>query len=115
MNKKEFGYQVRSVRKSKNFTVDKLSEALNKSPDNIRQIESGARTTTMQNFLIMCKVLGVMPSDLLKNNINKNLECPASEYAVLLGSISALSKEELNYIEGIIDLTISNRSRYREK
>ena len=65
MDKKLLGKRINTARKDRGWTSERLSEACNINATYLRQIESGAKTPSLQVFVTLCSTLNVSPTYLL--------------------------------------------------
>lgn len=72
MNKVALGAQIRSARKDKELTSDKLAEAVGLTDTYLRQIESGTKTPSLPVLISICNVLHVSPNYLLTEDLEDN-------------------------------------------
>ena len=70
MDKKLLGKRINTARKDRGWTSERLSEACNINATYLRQIESGAKTPSLQVFVTLCSMLNVSPTYLLADNLN---------------------------------------------
>ena len=70
MDKKLLGKRINTARKDRGWTSERLSEACNINATYLRQIESGAKTPSLQVFVTLCSTLNVSPTYLLADNLN---------------------------------------------
>ena len=61
MDKKLLGKRINTARKDRGWTSERLSEACNINATYLRQIESGAKTPSLQVFVTLCSTLNVSP------------------------------------------------------
>ena len=78
MDGKRLGRRIRSARKDRGLTGEKLAEACNINPTYMRQIESGAKTPSLPMFVTICRELKVSPNyllpDLVKGTEGEKIE-----------------------------------------
>ena len=93
MNLKEFGENVRRMRKLREMTGEKMAEKCNITPTFLRQIESGAKRVSVDNLVNICNVLNVSPAYLLSGDLN-TMEDTVHTKADLIKFIDELSEED---------------------
>ena len=59
MDKKLLGRRINAARKERGWTSERLSEICNINATYLRQIESGAKTPSLQVFVALCEALQV--------------------------------------------------------
>lgn len=62
MDKKLLGRRINAARKERGWTSERLSEICNINATYLRQIESGAKTPSLQVFVALCEALKVSPT-----------------------------------------------------
>ncbi len=62
-----FGKRVRSLRKQRSLSQEKLSELCDLHPTYIGQIERGEKNASLETIMSLCKGLDVPPSLLFEN------------------------------------------------
>ena len=70
MDRKPLGKKIRSARKDKGLTGEKLAEACCINSSYLRQLESGVKTPSLPLFISLCNHLEVSPSYLLADYIS---------------------------------------------
>ncbi len=75
MESRLLGEQIRTARKQRGMTAEKLAEACNIDAAYLRQIECGMKTPSLSTFIILCRELRVSPAFLLSTIL------PEPEYA----------------------------------
>lgn len=69
MDKKLLGRRINAARKDRGWTSEHLSEICNINATYLRQIESGAKTPSLQMFVSLCEALKVSPTYLLADSL----------------------------------------------
>ena len=69
MEKKLLGKRINAARKERGWTNEHLAEVCNINATYLRQIESGAKTPSLQVFVSLCDALRVSPTYLLADNL----------------------------------------------
>ncbi len=67
---KTLGEKVKSVRKQKDLTLKELAHSIDKDPQSIHRLESGAINPSYLYLLELCKGLGIQITELL-DDLNK--------------------------------------------
>lgn len=101
MNKKAFGKNLKYIRKSKNYTSEQLSELCNVNPVYIRQLESGAKSPSLDMLIKLCNALDVSPSYLLEADLSRNELAERNNFTAKLEHLSA---DQIKKLEIIIDV-----------
>ena len=60
--------QLQKIREEKKITRQQMANSLSISPNTLKDIEYGKIRLTLENYLLMCKVLELNPMQLLKEN-----------------------------------------------
>ncbi|MCR4779932.1 MAG: helix-turn-helix domain-containing protein [Ruminiclostridium sp.] len=97
-----FGQRVRSIRKQRGLSQERLSEMCDLHPTYIGQIERGEKNASLETIMRICRGLNVSPSELFKNmsaDGEKNtaetiyeliLEMPAREQKAVLDIVKSI-------------------------
>ena len=99
MDKKLLGRRINAARKEHGWTSERLSEICNINATYLRQIESGAKTPSLQVFVALCEALKVSPTYLLADSL------PGTESHVLDALLTLCRKatpKQLNMITAMI-------------
>lgn len=98
MNTKAFGKRVKTIRKSRNYTVEELAKKAGISVDHLRAIESGRRLPSLPVCIDIINIFNISSDELLKGNIRQ-----ASTYLVndITRKMITLSVEQLNLIDAV--------------
>lgn len=70
MDRTGLGRRIKSARKDKGLTGEKLSELCNINATYLRQIEGGSKTPSLPMFVELCRQLNVSPSYLLADSLD---------------------------------------------
>lgn len=65
MNQKEFGRNIKNIRKELKMTQADLAEQANISVIHVSHIETGTVNMSMETLLAICRALNVTPNDVL--------------------------------------------------
>lgn len=68
MDRNGLGNRIKTARKERGLTADKLAELCNINAIYLRQIESGTKTPSLPMFVELCKQLKASPSFLLSDS-----------------------------------------------
>ena len=72
LNRKMLGQRIRTARKEKGLTGEKLADACNINPTYLRQIEAGTKLPSLPVFVTLCQSLKASPSYLLIDSLDGN-------------------------------------------
>jgi transcriptional regulator with XRE-family HTH domain len=108
-----FGKQMKSIRIKRGVTAEELAKVLDVNVRTIGQIESGRRSTTINNLIKICNYLDISPEFLLLTELNEKLERNDSIYVKLYELILELKPGECKQFYDFIELMIKNREYYK--
>lgn len=74
MDRTGLGSRIKSARRGKGLTGEKLSELCNINATYLRQIEGGTKTPSLPMFVELCRQLNVSPSYLLADSLDNAAE-----------------------------------------
>ena len=95
MDKKLLGKRINTARKDRGWTSERLSEACNINATYLRQIESGAKTPSLQVF----STLNVSPTYLLADNLNLT---ESQDLDSLLALCRSATPKQINMIVAMV-------------
>ena len=75
MNNALFGHRLRTYRKEKGLTIEKLAEQVGLSPNYLGDVERGKKLPSMATFIRLVNVLDVSADELLKDEVNRTHPC----------------------------------------
>ncbi len=101
MNKKAFGLNLKFIRKSKKLTSEQLSEICNVNPVYIRQLESGAKSPSLDMLIKLCNSLEISPDYLLRADLIAN---ELTEINRISSKLEHLSTDQLRKLDRMVDL-----------
>ena len=99
MDKKLLGKRINTARKDRGWTSERLSEACNINATYLRQIESGAKTPSLQVFVTLCSTLNVSPTYLLADNLNLT---ESQDLDSLLALCRSATPKQINMIVAMV-------------
>ena len=99
MDKKLLGKRINTARKDRGWTSERLSEACNINATYLRQIESGAKTPSLQVFVTLCSTLNVSPTYLLADNLNLT---ESQDLDSLLALCRSATPKQMNMIVAMV-------------
>jgi len=70
MNYRDMGCKVRSLRKARGLTQERLAELLDISSSFLGHIERGTRTASIDTLAALCNVLEVSPAYLMESALH---------------------------------------------
>ena len=100
MDKKLLGRRINAARKEHGWTSERLSEICNINATYLRQIESGAKTPSLQVFVALCEALKVSPTYLLLADSLPGAE--SQDLDALLTLCRRATPKQLNMITAMI-------------
>lgn len=71
LNRKMMGQRIRTARKEKGLTGEKLADACNINPTYLRQIEAGTKIPSLPMFVTICEALNASPGYLLADSFDE--------------------------------------------
>ena len=71
MNNALFGHRLRTYRKEKGLTIEKLVEQVGLSPNYLGDVERGKKLPSMATFIRLVNVLDISADELLKDEVNR--------------------------------------------
>ena len=71
MNNALFGHRLRTYRKEKGLTIEKLAEQVGLSPNYLGDVERGKKLPSMATFIRLVNVLDISADELLKDEVNR--------------------------------------------
>ena len=71
LNRKMLGQRIRTARKEKGLTGEKLADACNINPTYLRQIEPGTKIPSLPMFVTICEALNASPGYLLADSFDE--------------------------------------------
>lgn len=92
MNRKLFGQRIRTLRKFRNYTQEKLSEYIDIDVRQVARIEAGESLPSLETLLKIVEVLQVTPNDLL--NYTNSDDTAVNQLKSDINDILSLAKEE---------------------
>lgn len=86
------GENIKSIRESKNITLESFAQLTGISADNCLKIESGQRALTSAEIQSICNVLGITFDDLVRSPKQPQQPEPRSQDASVLMPVDELQK-----------------------
>lgn len=111
LNYNDIGKNIREVRKENGLSQAMLSELVDKSPSYISYIETGAKSMSLDTFVMIANALGVTADRLLMEQLDEKNDITSSQVAALLADCSAF--EDGVIIDTIKALKHSMRERQK--
>ena len=108
MDKKLLGKRINTARKDRGWTSERLSEACNINATYLRQIESGAKTPSLQVFVTLCSTLNVSPTYLLADNLNLT---ESQDLDSLLALCRSATPKQVNMIVAMVRSALESVAR----
>jgi len=112
MNTKTFGNRIKTIRKSKNMSVEQLADKADISVDHLRAIESGRRLPSLPVCLKIINIFNISSHELLKGNVKQ-----ASSFLVndITRKMINLSVEQLNLLDAVCTAMIEEFKKTSKK
>lgn len=112
MDNRALGKRIQKYRNEKNLTAEKLAEIVGLSTSMIREIERGNKLPSLPSLVCIANALNVSSDELLCESITKSTYVIDREIQC---SLKNLSKEDLSFINSIIDcVTIELQRRHNK-
>ena len=99
--KKQFGKQLKSLRKSKKYTQESLSESIGINLRQLARIEAGESFVSSETLYKICKTLQVSPKNLFDFTINQDNS--ENKNLIINEKVENLFKELEDKIKNISD------------
>lgn len=71
MNNALFGHRLRTYRKEKGLTIEKLAKQVGLSPNYLGDVERGKKLPSMATFIRLVNVLDISADEPLKDEVNR--------------------------------------------
>jgi transcriptional regulator with XRE-family HTH domain len=97
------GTGIREYRKAKDMTQEQLAEAINKTPNHMRYLESGTRQSPLHVYAEIANVLGCTLDDLLAASYTSHERL----HSRIIGQLSKATDADLDLISQMIDLILT--------
>jgi len=68
---KHIGQSCRAIRKSKNFSIEKLSDLIGVEERDLLGFEEGSIEIRLEDFFWMCRILNINPDQLFRDYIDE--------------------------------------------
>lgn len=116
MEKRVLGQKIKTLRKAKKLTSEKLAVLCNVYPGHMRQIESGVRLPSLTLLIDICKVLQTSPEYLLSQELNGFVQKEDVDdvYQCVLKKINKLTPNELSMLDGFLEAYFSKLESIRK-
>lgn len=105
------GQQIRTIRKSKNWTQAELGERAELSVNYISRVERGNCTVTLQTLFTLASVLGVSTSLLLEPCDLKDALYTKEFISMLLVDISSLPESDVLFLRRVVDILLLDKDK----
>ena len=107
MDKKLLGRRINAARKEHGWTSERLSEICNINATYLRQIESGAKSPSLQVFVSICSALKVSPTYLLADSLPV---AASQDLDALLALCRTATPKQLNMITAMVRSVMESAS-----
>jgi transcriptional regulator with XRE-family HTH domain len=108
---KYVGENIRTARKTKDLTIDTLSELVGISPSFLGTLERGESFLSVETLIKVCKVLGVSADSIILNQ--DTTPAPAGTKDTLLTLLHNATDDELLFLIDFIKL-YRDRGRFKD-
>lgn len=89
------GKRIKSIRKRRGLSQLLLSEMIDRSPTHLSYIETGAKSMSLETFILITNALNVSADDLLIDLLNNTNVASAHAFSSLLSDCSEYEKQVL--------------------
>lgn len=100
-----FGKRMRSIRVSKNISIQALAITIGCGRNYITQLEKGTRTPSFDTLIMVCNTLKVCPNELLRDYLidEERTKIRVDELSKVF---SELPEREQNHLERLLSLCV---------
>jgi len=95
---KYIGENIRAARKSKNLTIDTLSELVGISPSFLGTLERGESSLSVETLMSICRTLGVSSDSIILNQDPTPMPVVADMKDVIMTLLNNATEDELSYL-----------------
>ena len=95
---KHVGENIRAARKSKNLTIDNLSELIGISPSFLGTLERGESSLSVETLINVCEVLGVSSDSIILGRNVTPSPTVADKKDTLLTLLNNATEDELSFL-----------------
>lgn len=89
------GKRIKGIRKRRGLSQLLLSEMIDRSPTHLSYIETGAKSMSLETFILITNALNVSADDLLIDLLNNTNVASAHAFSSLLSDCSEYEKQVL--------------------
>jgi len=102
---KHIGENIRTARKSKDLTIDTLSELVGISPSFLGTLERSESSLSVETLMSICKVLGVSSDSIILNHEpTSELPAVADKRDTLMTLLGNATEDELSFLVDYVKL-----------
>jgi len=96
---KYIGENIRAARKSKNLTIDTLSELVGISPSFLGTLERGESSLSVETLMGICRTLGVSSDSIILNQEPTPMPAVVADMKdVIMTLLNNATEDELSYL-----------------
>lgn len=104
MNNALFGHRLRTYRKEKGLTIEKLAEQVGLSPNYLGDVERSKKLPSMATFIRLVNVLDISADELLKDEVNRADHLVDAEISSRLAGLTPRRRTAvLNILDRILE------------
>lgn len=89
------GHRVRTIRKRRGLTQERLSELINCTPTYISHIESGNKSMSLETLILIANALNVTADELLVDSLQNTLKVSNHAFTSLLNDCTEYERRVL--------------------
>ena len=101
---KYIGENIRSARKSKDLTIDTLSELAGISSSFLGTVERGESSLSIETLINLCKVLGVSADSIILSDDLSQTSCVSDKKDTIVTLLSNATDDELAFLIDYVKL-----------
>lgn len=112
LNYISIGQKIKAIRRRKGLSQLTLSELIDRSPTYISYIECGAKSMSLDTFILLVNALNITADELLMDNLENTIKVTNHEFAALLSDCSDYEKRILFDVITAAKKSIRENRRY---
>ena len=101
---KHIGENIRTARKSKNLTIDTLSELVGISPSFLGTLERGESSLSIETLISVCKTLGVSSDSIILDQEPSPASAVADKKDTIMTLLNNATEDELSFLIDYVKL-----------
>jgi len=111
---KHIGENIRAARKSKNLTIDMLSELIGISSSFLGTLERGESSLSVETLIGVCKALGVSADSILLEQDVTPAPCISDKKDTIVTLLNNATEAELSFLIDYMKLYRSNKIKFTD-